>query len=443
MRQYLKSIFWDWLLCVGTSFGLVVHVYSGFVLEDQYSQNMVAVLVFVAAVTFVLELFSYNKASVIAGVVAGAALLVLFLVYVNATNPFADETANSVGIFIVVTVMTALLCFLAARTRAGIIALFLAGNLVIAGSAFLQFPVRPWSLLVFLFSIAFLFFWRVWRITLMHVFTGKIRTKRFLVQMFCVCGVCFLLAAAVFGGVIRPLSPPTRELKLITKLEQMDLLRVLGVSSVKKLLDPSLRSSLLPEEILYADNAGEEENEEYDKEQEKEEEEKQQEEEDSAGANDEVDADNVQEAFAVWYDMYQVKILWSVIIIAAAVAAAFLLRMQWHRSWRRKLDGMDRESAIVNFYQFFYRRLQRCGFKRAPTHTLYEYAKAMEHEMQVLAVGDVTFCALTEVYVRVWYGRGSADEEDMEMFSKFYGSFFKNLRREIGGFRYLLKIFRI
>ncbi|MCD8018078.1 MAG: hypothetical protein LUF92_00365 [Clostridiales bacterium] len=256
MMQYYKNRIWDILLCIALSIGLVFHIDSGFLLEDRLSASVPATILLVAIVVLLLFLFASSKIMTMIGIVTGVVLLVIFLIYVRIAHPFAEEAANSLGITVTILILSTLLTFLATRTRAGTIVLFLIGNLILAGSCFLQFPVKTWAFLLFVLAACMMFLYRIYVISLQQVHTGKVRMQRYMTQTLGVCLTAFVVAAVAFFGVVRPLNPPTRELKLITRLENMQLLAVLGVSTVKELPDPELISSWISQGLLFSSEVG-------------------------------------------------------------------------------------------------------------------------------------------------------------------------------------------
>lgn len=443
MVHYLKYRIWDWALCVCISLGLAFSIYAGFILKDSLSSNIPAVAVILCAVFFVVFLFSYSKMTKIIGTAAGIILLAAFIIYAQQANPFSDETNNSYAIFWAVTLIVALLVYFATRTRPALAVLFLAGNFVIAGSYFLKFPVHVWSFLLFTFCIFVMYWYRNYSISLKRVHTGKVRMKKYMTQSLTICLAAFVLAGAVFFGVIKPLAPPTHDLKLITKLESMQMLKVLGVSTTLKVLNPDLTSNQ-KEENNTTGNQQQEQNKDSDS---KETDQKQDNSDGSQNSDDKsgnkTNSSVKKNAQKVHYDLKQIFIPWRIILAVAIIIFIFSARLCLKKRWRRNVRALNREDGIVNYYLFFMSRLARTGHKKPASQNLTEYAKNMEHQMQVFAAGESTFLALTEIYIKVIYGNHKVTDREYKLFEQFYDAFHKNLRREIGTFRYFLKLFRI
>lgn len=439
MTHFLKYRVWDLILCVCISTGLVFHIYSGFLLEDAFSSNVWKVVGVLAVESVALILFSYNRLTTGIGIGVGIILLALFLAYARSNDVFIDETGNSLCIALSVTVLTGLLVYLASRSRPGLIALFLAGNIVMAGSAFLQFPVKVWGFLLFNPALCILFWYRNYVKTLRKVQSGKVRMPGFLLQTCVICMVAFVLAGGIYGGIVRPLNPPTRDLKLITRLKQMEILKVTGVYNVIEYFDPEMASGNVPD----GDMNGQEDTEEQ-KNENPENESSQNQKPDIPQEEEETpDRPQTQVAQEVWYDLHEINIPWLIIIIAALIAATFLTRYYLKKRWECRVKALQPESRIVNYYMYFYSRLSRTGYKKPKTHTFYEYARDMEHPLETFADGKADFMYLTDIYIRTFYGRNPVTAEEVQLFEQFYGRFHKALRKEIGIFKYFINIFRI
>ena len=436
MGQYLKNSIADFVLCTCMTFALVPAVCSGFVLTDALSRSVTAVLLLSAVLTFVLVLLSRNRKATWAGVAAAFVLAVMGLIYVNVYRPFTDETANSTFIFALIQVITAILVWLLTRSRAGTAALFLIGTILCAGAYFLQFPIPVWCLFLFLLAVSASFLWRVYTVSVQKADIVSGSRKSYFRQTSIVAVVVLLLASGFFLGIVRPLNPPTQELKLITVLKSMQQLDRLGVSSTQIVLDPNLSSTEEPED----EEKGNEENEE---------------ESDSPQGESEIPqqsltetirdniTSNVQQAWAaVRYDSYDFQWLWLLLLIPVAIAAAYLWRFERRKRWRKRVQALPRESAVVNYYRYFLKRLGNLGLKRSPNTTLREYAALNAVQLQPFEGEDHRFADLTATYESVLYGRHRVTDWEYAAYEAFFDGFYQGLKRELGPVRYWLKAFR-
>lgn len=437
MGQYLKKSIADLVLCTCMTLALVQAVCSGFVLTDAFSGSVLAVLLLSAALTFVLVLLSRSRAATLAGIAAAVVLAVLILIYINLTHPFTDEAANSAFIFALVQIVTALLVWLLTRSRPGTVALFLLGTILCAGAYFLQFPVPVWCLFLFLLAAAASFLCRVYTVSAQKADIVSATGKAYHGQTAIVAVVAVLLASGVFFGVIRPLDPPTQDLKLLTVLRSMQSLEVLGVSSTRIVLEPDLESTEDPED----EETGNEENE--------------QDESDSPQGEDDIPQQNLTETVrdnvtstlqqawsAIRYDRHNFQWLWLLLLIPIAIAAAYFWRFQRRKHWRRQVQALSRENAVVNYYRFFFKRLNRLGLKRSPNATLREYAAVNQVQLQPFEGEDHRFAELTDTYESVLYGRHRVTDREYAAYETFFDGFYPALKKELGPIRYWFQAFR-
>ncbi len=429
---YWKYRIADWLLCTCISVSLVFTVCSGFVLEDAWSSNVLVVVLLSLLLQAILVLLSYNRATMGLGILAGAALAVLAIAYIQAFHPMVDETANSLFLYILIEILVSLLVYLLARTRIGLGVLFLVGTIVTAGAHFLQFPASMWSALLLPVGAGMLFLYRTYLGAVRQALLGKIRNVRYILQSVILIALAFCIAGGLYLGVVRPLNPPTQELKLITALKSMELTARLGVSSVKNVLDPTLSAETPPDMTEYDEAQDQPPETQDDSEPEPEEDLSPQTEPESAPPD----------ATPISYDEHHFNPLWLLLLIPAAVIAACVGRILWKRRWRRKVLGLGASAAVVNYYRYFLSRLGRVGLKRDQYRTLREFVSQEEQQLEPYAVEGTTFGDLTGVYERVIYSHGPVTDEELNFFNRFYDRFLYNLRHEYGTAKYYLLLFR-
>lgn len=445
MKRYLSNRVWDWILCACMATGLVFHVYSGFVLDDPLSSNALYVALFMAVAMGVMLLASYSKKTVIAGIVIGAALLLAALAYGRAHGVLRSGSSGSFFIALSVTVLIAVLVWLACRTRAGTMVLLLAGNVIIAGSYLLQFPIKRWCFLLFLFSSIMMYWYRYYMLSMHQVKSGNVRIPRYMLQTFLVCLVAFALAGGTYYGVIRPLAPPTQKLKLYEVLKQMKIMSVTGVYTVTKIQDEDKRSSQTPETKTL--NGNKDNNAEKEKKS-------------GSGTNGNGSGGNEtikggdkadqkpqvtmkQAAQKVYYNIHWWYIPWVWILLAAVIIAAFLFRYMLIRRWEKSIQSASFENQVINYYLFFIKGIQIAGYGRPESYTLPQYAVSMEHTLEEFADKEATFPFLTDIYIRTLYGKETVSEEEAALFERFYRKFRKALRKEMGVLKYLINLFRL
>lgn len=438
MRLYMKQNMVDTLLCVVLTVSLVPVICSGFVLTDPWSGSMAVIAVCSIVLQLLFVLLARRRVTIWLGVAAGVVIAAALFGYMRMTNPLTDEMANSTFIFVLIQVITALLVFLLSRSRPGVAVLFLIGTLICAGCHFLQYPAPAWCLYSFLAAVAVLFLHRVCAVSLAKAELGSIPAFRRLGQTVLLCAGGMALALSICLGILVPLKLPTQELKLVTQLRSMELMQVLGISSTEVILDSNLASDAPPEETEMSSESGDEDSEapeEYDEAQ------------SGETPNIETIRENITSAFqqaasAIRYDRGTVSRLWLLLLIPAAVIGAYVLRCVQKKRWRKRVQTLPREDAVVNYYRFFLSRLGRVGLKKRPEHTLREFSSCFKTQLEPFEENGVRFAQLTEIYEKILYGHHRVSQEDYDRFERFYDTFHPALRREIGTLKYYLCAFR-
>jgi NADH:ubiquinone oxidoreductase subunit 6 (subunit J) len=349
---------------------------------------------------------------------------------------FAPEELHG-GLVAAVAVITAVLVWLLTRSRPGTAALFLAGSILCAGAHFLQFPIPLWCLLLFVPAAGACFLLRVYAVAVERADLVGVKRGAYWGQTALAVLLAGALAGGIFFAVVRPLHPPTQELKLLTLLKSMEPLETLGVASTRVVLDPELASQQEPEEQETGDQADQEQTSDSPQ--------------GETDLPDQSQTESVRESVtstlqqawsAVRYDGHNFQWLWLLLLLPLAVALAYLWRYHSRQRWRRQVQALPRDAAVVNYYRFFLKRLGRFGLKRSPNATLREYAAHNALQLQPFEGADCSFADLTGVYEGVLYGRRPVTDREYAAYEAFFDRFYPALRRELGPVRYWLRAFR-
>ncbi len=429
MKHFWKYRLIDWLLCSMISVSLIYAVCSGFVLEDPFSGNAFAVAGVALIINLILVMFSYNRKTVVSGIAAGVAVVIVFIVLNYQYRPVTNETENSTMIFFMIAVAMSVYAYLLGRSRAGIIVLLVTGILIDAGAAFLQWPEPVWSFLLLPAGCVMLYMYRVFSGTLAKVQVGQIKLFRYILQTIVAGVLAFGISLAGYYGIVKPLNPPTQELKLIRQLMSMDILEKLGVSTTKEIYSEDLISEEDPDDERFED-------------QEEESTEEETEAETTRPESEQVDSPDTNEAENITYEKLEFNWLWLLLLIPVAIAAAYIIKHRMRRSWKKKVDGLQNRGAVINYYVLFTKDLAKAGIKRQKQTTLREFAALQEYKLSSFDAEGITFAELTGIYEKAIYGEAHITDKERENFEIYYDAFYENLKKEIGKFKYYLTLFR-
>ena len=186
----------------------------------------------------------------------------------------------------------------------------------------------------------------------------------------------------MFFGIVKPLNPPTQDLKLITKLMEFDILELLGVSSTQEVQDPD-------------QNEDDEKNDEEppeEQEEEKDEEENDTEEDNQERSDEQINANTIS------YEKRDYTVFWVTALVLFVLLAPFAVKYFLRARRKRRLYGLDASNQAAFVYDFFLKRLNRLGVGKPDSQTILEYAEQQEG---VLEKRQRSSCRCTEAFIRM------------------------------------------
>lgn len=430
MKKYIEEYSWDFVLCILISTGLALNVFAGYEMTDSLSGNLLAVAAVVIAVTALLFLAGHDRRTLIISILAEALALIAAVVILQQMGVLSDsETIDGNPLlFWIIVIFTSLVVFWASRTRAGLIILFLAGTTMTAVFDLLQYPVCSWGYLAFIFGVLALLLYRVYCISLMNGDSEKTAFRGYFTQSVIIALVTLMLASGVYYGIIKPISPPTDKLNLTKKLMSMDILKEIGVSSTR---------------IIYSDDnaiTSQNDNQQNTNKSEYDNRNKQNEQKTEgkiARGKDPMTTTVV--SFKRSIHIAWIAAVFIIVILVLTIIIKLLLRKKWYNDLLKE----SREDCAMELYSYFLNKIGKTGIRRPDGLTLLEYAEGLQNRLEKFSVGDANFLSLTQIYTKILYGCQHISEDEWEMFNDFYQPFFKNLKNEMGNFRYLWYFFSI
>lgn len=455
MKQYIKLHFWEWFLCVLTAAGLAINIYKGYDMHDSLSSDLPVVIGIMAVLGAVLFLVTYNRKTTKISLLVMIILTVAVFAYLFVAKPFLQEQDDSLQIFWIYIFLIGIGTFWVTRTKTGSIILFAAGNFIFAAEVFLKFGIDKPGYFLFLFCSAGLIFVRVYISSIKESSVGQVQMGRYFIQIVLVCILAAAAAFLFFWMVIRPLDPPTHELKLITKLESMEVIHKVGVSSILSEINYQRQSDEKPTDqrsvSQSTDNTQKNSNKKSTKSDtsKKDNQKKTDTKKDTSKTNKpdatkkSTDDSIKKDANAIKYNTLDLSWLYWIIGAVAAIIASVLLKKRLRRRWYEKVCQMPRKEGISELYNYFMKTLEKIDVKKQKHLTLREFAKTGRKFTEPYIYGDADFSELTRIYEKIKYGCADASEEDWQKFDGVYQEFFENIYDEIGKWRYLLLFYRL
>lgn len=420
MKKYIGEYLWDFILCVLIGTGLVLNVFAGYEMTDPWSGRLWAVAGIVSVVMALLFAAYYKRILLVISFIAEAAALVAAIIILQKMGVFtASKTIDENPLlFWLIVISTSVLVFWAARTRAGIVTLFLAGTIMTAAFDFLQFPVSQGGYLAFVFGAFVLLLYRIYCISLMHSDKVKTAFSQYFTQSVIVSLAALMLAGGVYYGIVKPMSPPTDQLKLTAQLMSMDMVKKAGISSVTVIPANEMVREVQNENRSKNHNEHEKE-------------------------GKIVQGKNPMTTKKVTFPLPSNFIWMAAVSIIALFVLATVIKLFGRKRWYRAVLKESKEDSAIELYNYFLKKIRKMGCGRPDGHTLLEYAYGLQTKLEPYSVGDANFLSLTQIYTKILYGCQNISDDEWELFIDFYKEFNRNLKNEMGSLRYLVHFFSI
>ncbi len=426
MRQYVRLHAWDFILTVLIAIGMHLNTFSAFMIRESYMTNYLLVTVVTTLVMAVMFVIGYNKRNTIIGGAGWAVFLIGWIIYLRANDLInleegADETIPA---FWSIVIFGSALIYLLTRSRKILFGAAPVGLLFCAAFKFLEYPVSVPGLFILVIAVILEILYLVYKDSLLSADYGNYTIRHFLEQSIAIVTVVVMLSSGVFYGIVKPLDPPTRDLKLITKLLSFDILELLGVASTQEVKDPN-----------QGDEDQDEEEPPEEKEEEKDDEENEQDEDENKQESDEKIS-----AQTMSYNEKDYTVYWVTALIILLLATPFVIKYVLRTRRRRRLNGLDANNQAAFVYDFFLDRLKKLGVGKADSQTILEYAEQQEAVLENFTAEDgTTFEEMTELYNYHLYSKLPVRPEDAKKFMAMYDSFYKNAKAFTGTWRYIRK----
>ncbi len=429
MRNYVRLHAWDFLLTVFIAIGMHLNTFSAFMIRESYTTNYVLIAAVTVLVTAVMYVIGYQKRNMIIGAAAWGVALIGWIIYLRAndlidTTEGADETIPA---FWTILLFGTALIYVLTRSRKVLFGAAPVGLLFCGAFKFLEYPVSVPGLIILVVAVMLDILYLVYRDSLLTADYGNYTIRHFLIQSVAIVTVVMMLVTGAFYGVVKPLDPPTRDLKLITKLMSFDILELLGVASTQEVKDPN------PDDEEKDDD-------EPPQEQEKE----QEDQEDESNENDPQQSDETISANTISLKKKDYTAYWVTALILLALATPFVIKYVLRARRKRRLNGLDASNQAAFVYDFFLKRLKKLGVGKADSQTILEYAEQQSGILEKFTAKDgTTFEEITDIYNHHLYSKVPVTPEEAGKFLAMYDSFYKNAKAFTGTWKYIRKFWLI
>ena len=424
---HMRRSGWEIICSVLASACVGVCLASGFFVPAELEGRFLPALLICLGLNGFAYGFSYSKKTAAVGI---GALVLALVCSALALHRGAGETA----IYAVVVSSAALAGFFLTRTRIGSLLALPLGALVITGEMLFQYGSHPVLLALFLLASGCLALSRIYRVGMLRSSTRRAAVSAHALLSLSACVLALLLAAGMYFAVVRPLSPPTYDIRLKTELQRLPLLEKLGVASTIHLPDPDKRTDEVHDSDLLADMNGEQ-NEPFEPP------------EPPEGKKDVEDrtepSPSSAPADAIRYFARSRTWLYAAAIIVLAVLAVVLGRLGTRRGRLRHIRNLPGVEQVTELYPLVLNALVRCGLPPLNAESPMEYCESFGTRIQQFLCGSADFAELTKVFERAFYGGISPKEDECAEYLDLYRQLPTLCRKNVGLLRYAVVFFQV
>ena len=449
---YLKSAIWDFALVLAATLGMCYSLLNCFYIAPDLQYGPIPAVVCAGVLVLLFVVASGRRAMRIGGPLLGVAIVVSWVAAAALTpdGGFLADTESNYLIFVMVTTLSAVGCYLLSRRLTSTALLFIAGSFIVALVQFLyqRFDV-VWAFVFVASSLALIVFKNYQQSLRTSTSVKKVLFVPGFVVALTTTAVAVGLGCGIWFGVIAPLEPPAAQIKLITEHRALETLRVKGVADIYQVPNVDMTSDQTNDEERTTDDIKESpdgrqmpatgktmsENDPEDAERQT----------SASSSAASINLDVPDDLFDFLnYEQVRWALLIAALLLVASIVGYFVGRRVRRRRRLERIAQLPPSEQVAQLFPFFMRKFERLGVRVAPGQTLGDFAVANAATMERFDTeAGVPFSALANDYVAVAYGKQSLGEDASQRYASYYGAFWKACRAKLGNIRYLFKSFRL
>ena len=436
IRNAVRYEIWDYILCALLTFAASQTICYGFFVKPSVISSVFPVLAAAAIITAVLFAVKYNRRSMVTGIIAIVIIVgIIFTVSSAKGGGLLTDKESNPFLFIVITFLTSTGVVLLSRTRTGICIIFAAVSIIFAGIWFLYEKGNAVYLITALIASGILLAYRTYEVNASKYHTVRFRTGQLILVSLAVMLIITAVGCGIFYGIVKPIDPDTKELKLITNRMAFEVIEKTGIARTTTSYDPDMTGSKdNNRDKLGADNKDK------DKKDDKEKDHNEKKESNNAFA-DLLKTTGAKLWYLISYVFRNIPVWLYPVIAAVAIALAiYIKKLLRKRRFCRMCEG-SRGEAVIAMYNFYLRSFRKMGIARNSRETPFEFARTKTTALSGFRYEDTDFSTLTEIYVKAGYGNMPVSDEEYNCYFNFYQDFYKCCLNHLGKIKYIFKFF--
>lgn len=446
LKDYLRASAFDFLLCLVMAVGLGFINCSAFFVDASLQYSWPALIAAAGIPLLLLFAAAYSTRTVISGAVGIVVLLAVAVVASAAAsgnaNILEDQSGNP-AVFILVMFLSTAASFLLTRKR-WLARCFFA--VAVLDAAFIEFMYKDghWvALIAVIIAAGAMAVYRNYRANLRDASSTQVSfTSAFALG----AGASVVLAAvacALFFGVIAPLNPPAKEIKLFTHYVNYETVEMTGVGDSTITQDPNKASGTTKDQTQKSKDDPDDGDEDKDVES------------NmnplnalSQGSLSDL-SDQGQNALADMFNFMLANppyLILFIVLVLLVLASPFAIKLWTRRRWYAKTCALPPAKAVERFFVFFMKRFRILKIRKRDDQTLADFVDASKGQLAPFAEANedgVEFASVAGAYSGVVYGKAEPSPEELEQIKAFYSGFYKAFAQASGKVKYALRFWRV
>ncbi len=445
MGIWLKSVVWNFVLVAVAAVSMSYVLLDGFYVDPSLQYSVFPAIIVIVCLAALYFIARSRRTMLIGGILYAVALFVVWIISAVMTPDFAifSDFEGNYLIYTMIITLTATACFLASRVSWGTAVMFIVGVFLLGLiQLFYERFELVWTILFVLSSLALLIYENY-----QHSMRTAVAVKKpsfipgFVVSI-CACAVAVGLGVGIWYGIIAPLDPDALDIKLITEYRALETVQVRGTSDMYQTPNIDMTSDELNEGERTTDDIKEdvngnpwpatgntepepEDNQDNDS---------------FMGMN----LESIQDVFDLQSNPQNWPILVLLLLIVLAIVLYFILRRVRRNRRLTRFEDLSPDGEYQATFLFLLDRFRRVGVAIPKGQTMREFAVSSATAVRYQdEVAGVKFADLANSYSDMTYGNRDVSDEDVSKIQKYYSSFWKGCRKQLGNIRYFFKSFRL
>ena len=442
---YFKMVVWEFILLTLVSTGLSYVLLQAFYAGDAVSGSFVPAVASVAMNAVLFYIASSRRIVRVGGAVFAVACVVAVVAcgVASSVSPVSDEPGNYLIVALVIVVTNLFAFFLSRRRTETVVLLILSIFCCSWIQFYYQADMVAWSMVVLFSALALVVYKNYQRSARTASSAKKISFSMGAGTAALSVALAVGVGALVWFAVIAPLNPSVFKVELITEVRAYETLQVRGTSQDYQVPNTDMTSDQLNDQSRTVDDLQISDDGIPMPAQTKDDTSKSQ---SAEGTFNGIDVDSLRQAFDFQSDPSgaSVRVVLWILLPLLLIVGYFVGRRLWRTRRLNKYMMLPPKERIAAIYSFVLERLGRIGHALPEGMTLREYCihnKGTFEEYEQLA--GCSFATVTNSYMQAAYGKAKPSGAEVADVAKFYNSFWKFARKQLGSFKYFFKSFRL